>query len=143
MILSIRKYNLCLLTSMLLAFLGGTFQDPLLDGMHYVSHLVDEFTAEFQQSYYNHQHEDGQVHAHRHLVLEVINDSLDEHEQNTPLQEDQHKTLKKKKTEYRSIVPLMDFALDPSLVSPIVKSTAIPTTFISVPTPPPEFFHLG
>lgn len=143
MILTIRKYNLCLLTSLLLAFLASTFQNPLLVGMHYASHLVEDFTTEFQYSYYNHQHHDGQLHTHRHVVLEVINDSLDEHEHNTPLQEDQHETLKKKKPEHRSIIPLMIIALDLSLVSPIVKTTAIPITFISVPTPPPELFHLG
>jgi hypothetical protein len=140
MITSIRKYKMLILTGLLAAYLGGALQDSLLDSMHFVSHLAQEFTAELQHTYYNHQHQDGQAHTHRHIVLEVIDDTSDKSGNDAQPQGDQQKNLKKKNPEYRSSNDPISFFPFSMAVRPIGLATILPNSFLSVPSPPPKFF---
>ena len=140
MITSIRKYRVLLLTGLLTAYLAGVMQDFLLDGMHFVSHLAQEFTAELQHTYYNHQHQDGQEHTHRHIFLEVINDTLDNPENDALPQGDQQKSLKKKNPEHPSTVDPIAFFTFPNRLRIASCFSTLPNVYFSVPSPPPKFW---
>ncbi|PHN07093.1 hypothetical protein [Flavilitoribacter nigricans] len=144
MVTSIRKYKILILTGLLTAYLAGSVQGLLLEGLHAVVHLAKEFSTEFQHSYYQHAHEDGEVHTHRHVVLETIEDSLGDPAQDAPpAQEDQQQHLKKKNPEHRSIIDPIAFFISSGPANPVNPVYPVSKVFSTIPTPPPKFSALA
>lgn len=137
MVAHIRKYKAFILAGVLCAYMAGNFQGLFLEGLHQLTHLADVVRTEFQHSYYNHVHEDGKVHTHRHVVLEVIDDSLDEAGKELPL-EDQQQRWKKKNPEQRSLFDPMAILPHAAPAKPEVEVFAVFDRFPKVPTPPPR-----
>ena len=139
MVAYLRTYKVYILAGLLGAYLAGTFEVLFMEGLHHISHLAEEFRTEMQHSYYNHVHEDGDTHTHRHIVLEKIDDALEDssNPENFPT-EDPSNHLKKKNPEQRSTFdPIAhSFSLFPE--KPLHTTRTHSIFFTQVPTPPPR-----
>lgn len=137
MVAHFRKYKAFILAGMLVAYLAGTFQGLFLESLHQLAHIAEAVRTEFQHSYFNHVHEDGKAHTHRHVVLEVVDDALNKSESDLPV-EDQQQKFKKKNPEHRSqIDPIAQSFLNLS-AKPPTEVGALSDLFPKVPSPPPK-----
>lgn len=139
MITFIKKYKTLLLSSLLTAYLVGTFQDSCLEGLHVASHLMQVLFTNPQVTVV-HEHEHGQEHTHRHLVLETMEKSLDNFSDDAiPTDEKSNSTdSKKKKTERQATIDSLYLVCTPLQLRPVSKSYAISSNYPSVLTPPPK-----
>lgn len=134
----IRKYKTLILAGLIGAYLLGSLHYLFLEGFHFIAHIADELGTSLQHSYYDHMHEDGKVHTHRHVVLDNIDDSAADTEGYPVSSEDKLKLLKKKNPEYRlSNRSSVHFQIsNPAL--PAYACCLRTAVFISIPTPPPR-----
>ena len=129
----LRKYRHLFAIAMMGFYLLGGLQFPMLECLHFFSHLDDLATGQYN-SHTFHSH-DG---SHKHGTLAVL-DGLDEnsHEQQAPVNETSDPSPKKfPQLFYAQLSDLPDYRRTHSLN--FAKSNVLASRLAAVPSPPPR-----
>ena len=128
----VETYKSFLVAGFLFLYLTAIFQDPVLESLHYLSHLVKK-----EQKHHYHTHTDA-THSHHHGIIELISGLLAPFSDGPAPATDKAEALKKQFAE----CPHVSFQLAKDLDAGLPERTHrffIPFfVYLSVPTPPPR-----
>lgn len=127
------KYRKTTSLLFLLFYLACTFQSPVLEALHVLSHL----NHKVQQHRFHH-HADTETNHHHHNILELVGDLLTPFSDEPAPAGDRVDPLKKKFAECPAASPQLISPSAADLDKPQNRPSRLKLFFPSVPTPPPR-----
>lgn len=131
MLKNLLPYRQITFSLLLFAYLGSTFQAPLFEILHLLSHVTD-FSNSSHSFHSFSSHDNG----HQHLALITIKDLGTQEEEGIPL--NNQKELKKKIDFNYNIEFVLPFE-NQVLIRPFQKNILFGIAFQDIPTPPPKY----
>ena len=130
------KYRKITTACFLLFYLAGTFQSPVLEALHFLSH----WSHTVQQHHFHH-HADA-VSGHHHSILELAGHLLAPISDEPAPEPGKAEPLKKKFAECSATLPQLTPPLDAGLPQPDCHPFQPEFYYPSVPVPPPRMSAL-